>query len=105
MSKLCFIVIPAKFFFSPFDLKGNGRESSDFSDKSLPLTVSTVTNFFLTSTKALFRENTAKVYCLSLHKAGTINAKQYSHSETMIECEIFGSEEFSKEARRYKAKK
>ena len=94
----------SEVFFSPFDLKGNGRESSDFPDKSLPLTMSTVTNFLLTSTKALFREKTAEVYCLLLHKAGTINAKQYSHSETIVECEIFGLEEFNKEAKRYKAK-
>ena len=45
-----------------------------------------------------------RIYCLLLHKAGTINAKQYSHSETITECEIFGLEEFNKEPKRYKAK-
>ena len=33
-----------------------------------------------------------------------MNAKQYLHSETITECEILESEEFNKEAKRYKAK-
>ena len=43
-------------------------------------------------------------HCIIPQSAGTINAKQYSHSETIVECEIFGLEEFNKEPKRYKAK-
>ena len=50
-------------------------------------------------------KSTQNINCIIPQSAGTINAKQYSHSETIMECEILGSEEFSEEAKRYTAKK